>query len=283
VGVIQRQIEVCGIATTSISLVRRFTEAVRPPRALWVPFPFGRPLGAPRNVSAQHLVIREALELLSRSEGPVLEELILPPELEHLDAKHQTLGRSCGPNGCDLETILAAADSGQPVLVGPRPYDGDFTAVCQELVRLAGSHRRYYDLFGGRTQVGFSGVTPETIAEAANVVHRFVGGEKIVPHERGAAEPISEKQFIRLSIDDVKAFCLEARLAEDESAIENAAKANDWLWIDSRVGSLLAAARDRLIEVTDRTEDPNWILARGIVPRGYGRSGYGMTHVLEEE
>ena len=281
-GVIQRQIEACGIATVSISLVRRFTEAVRPPRALWVPFPFGRPLGAPRKVAAQRLVILRALELLRRSEGPVLEDLILPPELEHLDAKHQALGRSCGPSGCDLETILAAAESGQPISDGPPPYDRDFAPIRQELSRLGGSHRRYCELYGGRTQVGFSGVTPETIINAADVVHRFVCGETLVPGQ-GADVPISLKKFIRLSIDDLKTFCLEARLAEDEGAIENAAKANDWLWLDSSIGSLLVAARDRLIEVTDRKEDPNWILARGIVPRGYGKSGYAMTHVLEEE
>ena len=34
------------MATTSISLIREQSEAVRPPRALWVPFALGRPLGS---------------------------------------------------------------------------------------------------------------------------------------------------------------------------------------------------------------------------------------------
>jgi hypothetical protein len=92
-----------------------------------------------------------------------------------------------------------------------------------------------------------------------------------------------EAQLIRSAIDDLKAFYLEARLAEDERGFEDASVVNDWLWLTTRMGSLLIAARDRLIEVTDRKEDPNWILARGIVPRGYGTSGYTMTHVVAQE
>ena len=41
----------------------------------------------------------------------------------------------------------------------------------------------------------------------------------------------------------------------------------------------LDSARDRIVETTDRSTDPNWILARSIVPRGYGASGYTMTHI----
>ena len=33
--------------TTGISLVRENTASMQPPRALWVPFPLGRPLGVP--------------------------------------------------------------------------------------------------------------------------------------------------------------------------------------------------------------------------------------------
>ena len=35
-----------GIMTTGISLVRENTASMRPPRALWVSFPLGRPLGS---------------------------------------------------------------------------------------------------------------------------------------------------------------------------------------------------------------------------------------------
>jgi hypothetical protein len=73
--VLARVIETAGIATTSISLVREQTEAVKPPRALWVPFPFGYALGRPDDPALQHRVLRAALALLDEPSGPVLREL----------------------------------------------------------------------------------------------------------------------------------------------------------------------------------------------------------------
>jgi hypothetical protein len=174
--------------------------------------------------------------------------------------------------------MLNAVKGDEPILEAQKSYDHNFDEIRKEVVALAASHHRYRELYG-RTQVGASGVTPDTILQAADAVHRFVCGEKVTPRGWGGREPL---RIIRSSIDDLKAFYMEARLAEDESGIENASTVNDWLWLDTRMSRLLVAARDRLIEVTDPREDPNWILARGIVPRGYGKSGYTMTHVLEE-
>ena len=36
-----------GLPTTQISLIRLHTEITKPPRALWVSFELGRPLGVP--------------------------------------------------------------------------------------------------------------------------------------------------------------------------------------------------------------------------------------------
>ena len=54
---------------------------VRPPRALWVPFPHGYTLGSPADPAAQHAVLEAALRLLERPdrEPPVLEDYS-PPE-----------------------------------------------------------------------------------------------------------------------------------------------------------------------------------------------------------
>jgi hypothetical protein len=48
VGLIQAEIERLGIPTASITLLPEVTRAVRPPRALSLPYPLGYPLGAPR-------------------------------------------------------------------------------------------------------------------------------------------------------------------------------------------------------------------------------------------
>jgi len=284
VGVIAREVERAGIVTTSISLVKHFTQQVKPPRALWVPFPFGRPLGAPNDPEIQRRVLIAALDLCERSGGAVLEDFALPQQYEHLDAKHQTVGRKCGPKGCDLDEILAASAAGSSTDPAAAHYDNDFDALRAEIAELASAHRRYRERYQNRTQVGQSGVKPETIVQAAQIVHDFVRGDTIVPPTDGRArsEASTPNLFIRLSIDDLKAFYLESRLVLDDRAANDAASANDWLWLDTRAGALIVAARDRLIETTNRDEDPNWILARGIVPRGYGSSGYTMTHVLEK-
>ena len=70
-----RALELTGISTTSISLVREHTEKVKPPRALYVPFPFGHALGRPDDPELQHRVLRAALDLLSEAAGPVLRDL----------------------------------------------------------------------------------------------------------------------------------------------------------------------------------------------------------------
>ena len=77
VGLIQRAIEYAGITTVSISLLREITEMIRPPRALFVPFPLGYPLGEPNNPELQTRVIRAAFALLPRTDFPVLETFSL--------------------------------------------------------------------------------------------------------------------------------------------------------------------------------------------------------------
>ena len=53
-----------GIPTAGISLVREHTEIVRPPRALWVTFELGRPLGKPDDAAFQTRVLRAQLDML---------------------------------------------------------------------------------------------------------------------------------------------------------------------------------------------------------------------------
>jgi hypothetical protein len=74
VGLIQAAIEQIGIPTVSISLLREVSEIIHPPRALFVPYPLGYPLGQPHNSALQHRIIAMALSLLSRNDFPVWAE-----------------------------------------------------------------------------------------------------------------------------------------------------------------------------------------------------------------
>jgi hypothetical protein len=75
VGLVGAELERQGIATVALQLLREIAEKVRPPRALWVPFPHGYPLDRPHDAARQHRVIEAALRLL---EGPATG----PPVLE---------------------------------------------------------------------------------------------------------------------------------------------------------------------------------------------------------
>ena len=75
VGLIASIIEKAGIPTVGLSLLQTVTKKVRPPRSLFVPFPFGYPLGRPNDPGLQHRIIRKALDLLeSQDELPILKK-----------------------------------------------------------------------------------------------------------------------------------------------------------------------------------------------------------------
>lgn len=73
VSLIAAAIEREGISTVCISLLREVTSITRPPRALFVPFALGYPLGRPHDSALQHRVIESALNLLPRTDVPVFE------------------------------------------------------------------------------------------------------------------------------------------------------------------------------------------------------------------
>ncbi len=85
-----------GLATVLIALVHRQAEEVRPPRALWVPFPLGRPFGAAGNAPFQRRVLKALLALFDKPAGPVLEAFACeaPPDrddrdtLDHIAVEH---------------------------------------------------------------------------------------------------------------------------------------------------------------------------------------------------
>jgi hypothetical protein len=78
VGLVAAELERQGITTVAIQLLREVAEKVRPPRALWVPFPHGYPLAAPDDPARQHAVIEAALRLVEEPEAspPLLRDYV---------------------------------------------------------------------------------------------------------------------------------------------------------------------------------------------------------------
>lgn len=63
-SLVAAEIERKGIPTVGQQYFREVAEKLRPPRALWVPFPLGYALGAPNDTALQLDVLRQTFALL---------------------------------------------------------------------------------------------------------------------------------------------------------------------------------------------------------------------------
>lgn len=78
-GLIARALEAHAIPTVCVVMNRDIIENVMAPRALFVRFPYGAPLGPAQATATQQAVIRAALDLLVNAELP---GTIVEPDIE---------------------------------------------------------------------------------------------------------------------------------------------------------------------------------------------------------
>ena len=69
-GLVQRAIEAEGIPTVGISILREVTEKVRPPRAVYLRYPFGHPMGEAFHLKQQRTILLDALRALEGIQDP---------------------------------------------------------------------------------------------------------------------------------------------------------------------------------------------------------------------
>lgn len=239
-GAVAHHLEANGIPTTGISLIRDNTERMRPPRALWVPFELGRPFGPPGDAAFQTRVLRAALALLERDDGPpILDDF---PE----DAP-----------------VAATADDDEGMVCPvsfPRPQAADdpalVRAVVDEIALLAPWYRLAVEQRGGRTTVGVTGVPVE---EAARFLGRTLEGGA-VPLKDGW----SLAESIRFAAEDLGNWYLEAASARPGGAASGAAL-RDWLWGETGAGDLML----RVARAHAASDDPvmRRVATGALVPR----------------
>ncbi|MEM7078731.1 MAG: hypothetical protein AAF513_08895 [Pseudomonadota bacterium] len=208
-GAIGYYLERAGIMTTGISLVRENTAALQPPRALWVPFPLGRPLGAPAQSEFQHRVIAAALDLLSAPRGPVMADF---PE----DAP----GGEAGARVQACPVSFALADSSDV---------GWVSRLRSEVAQLAD----WYDLGQrrrGRTTFGLSGEQMEALVD-------YLGGLLDAPEGE-----VDLRRF-KFALEDARTFYTEALTAQPgEHDPERVAQ---WVYGESELGRAIVALYQR--------------------------------------
>jgi hypothetical protein len=225
--VLARALEAGGISTTSISLVREHTEKLKPPRALFVPFPFGLALGPPEEPAMQHRVLAAALELLQAPAGPVLVDF--PDEAE-----------AGGEPPAPLQASMVAAAPAAPTAE-------DAAAETAEMQR---RHGRWLARSGGRTAVALSGVPADRLDTLVRFLDLFAANGAADMAERPADVPLPN--FVRYGADDLKALYYETFLADKPGA--GGAEIARWFWGETAAGALLRRVRERL----DASDDPAW-------------------------
>ncbi len=183
-----------GLLTTGISLVRENTESMQPPRALWVSFPLGRPLGKPGDAVFQTDVILAALDLLRRAEGPVLEDY--PRDAPPIEAESAA--------ACPVSFARDAVED-----------DSWKTRLSREINQL----KPWYELSrrrrGGRTLVGLSDQSPEQNIQI------------LAEHLDGGVLP-TDFTWLKRAIEDIKAYYIEAMTAQPGDYDSGALQAQFW-------------------------------------------------------
>ncbi|MBI1999832.1 MAG: hypothetical protein HYS69_01300 [candidate division NC10 bacterium] len=69
-GLVQRAIEAEGIPTIGITLLKEVTQKVKPPRALYLRYPFGHPMGEAFQVDQQRTILLDALKAVETITEP---------------------------------------------------------------------------------------------------------------------------------------------------------------------------------------------------------------------
>ena len=220
-----RAIEAEGVATTSISLVREHTEKVKPPRALFVPFPYGHALGRPNDPELQHRVLKAALQLLEARSGPVLSDF--PDEAE------------------------PGIEPPAPTQASAIPFTGGtLDDPATEVAQMRRHHEGWLAKSGGRTAFGLSGVPAARFEGVIRLLQGFAAGEDADMDERPANLPLPN--FLRYCADDLKALYFEGRMAmKPDSGGDEIVR---WFWGETASGQLLRRVKDRL----DASDDPRW-------------------------
>ncbi len=173
-----------------MSLVRKHTEALQPPRALWVPFMLGRPLGVPDDPAFQKRVVIAALKLLERNRGPVLEDF--PDDGPDRDVAEDTEGAVCPVNFSSSRTDMTVAET-----------------VVDEIAQL----RIWHDLVTRRRGHTTVGVTGASMDEVARFIAAWADGSAKSNLRDGL--PIADA--LRQACEGIKTFYFEARIAQPGS------------------------------------------------------------------
>jgi hypothetical protein len=210
------------LSTVALSLIREHTEKVKPPRAVYVPFPLGLPLGHPGNLAEQQAVLELAFSTLAAPSGPVL---------------------------AIYRDDVAADETGSPVQASE--FAADDTAGGIDFATEVTLMRRYWEqrlAATGRSGVGLSKIAPQRFRGVVRFLESYAVDPLADMAERPGDMPVPF--FIRNCIEDLRVMYVEARLQTHPG--ESSTDRQRWLLGSTALGLMIRRLRD----IMDASTDP---------------------------
>lgn len=210
-----------------IALIPQHARAIKPPRALLVPFELGRPLGSPEDASFQHQVLAALFALLENTEpGSYLQEFPqdAPAAAAATDSSLNNEGWACPVNFAN-----PVAD-----------------AVTQGVRQEVSSLQPWFDRAKqrrGRSATGTSGLNITQVLTLLTNIH-----DGVAPSVEGPTE-IAFGDLFKLAAEDLKMFYAEAAMEQPNPGSSQALQ--HWFWNKTQAGTLLFALADRCAEHVD--------------------------------
>ena len=236
------------MATTGVSLIREHSAGMAVPRALWVPFPFGRPLGMADQPELQRGILRKSLQLLNSAGEPTIADY----------EWDQPITNAAGEWAC-------AVALPQPELTD------DADALVQGLLDEVRALAPWYDeafRARGRTSVGATGLSADQIELMAAELAGFAGGAEQSAAAADGAPAWAHPAPVRLKFiaDDLRAFYHEAVTAQPGSPPSSDVELNNWVFGQTQLGEVIRLTADRFQASGDRRTAG---LVIGLIPAGY--------------
>jgi hypothetical protein len=216
--------------------VREHTEALAPPRALWVPFMLGRPFGVPNDAVFQQQVLLAALQLFERESGPVLEDF-------PLDAPHQKLTSPPENLVCPVSFPRMQTEGTLPDKLA------DEVSQLQAWHEVALKHR-------GRSTLGVTGMQPLQIVDYLSA---WLDNQPPQPFRTD----ISPGDALKQACDELKAFYLEAKSVQPGQ--HSAASIQEWFWMETALAQ--AIVQIRAIAANSAEPSAKAVAVMSLIPR----------------
>ena len=187
---------------------------IRPPRALWVPFDLGRPFGAPNEPAFQSEVLRAALALLVREDGPVILE-DFPKDAP-------------GQGEASMDGMVCPVPLRRPAASGP-------SSMIEQIMGEISQRSPWREMFLARQGRSIVGVSRMSIDEAATALFSIL--------KTGNATGVADDELgfcLRYASEDLRNWYIEAASARPGGAA-SAQQLADWFWGETSAGALILA------------------------------------------